>query len=115
MGTILTEAKKPSSPSWCVTRKRISVRRPLPEMCEEFGFASHTAALSNVQASRAKGFVTQTGDGAPGRKPDRKKSKAFLLVCRFTARFPPACPWTSRDRRRTIGSTRLHRLRTTKV
>lgn len=35
----------------------------LREICEEFGFSSHTSARKHMQALARKGFVAQSGDG----------------------------------------------------
>jgi repressor LexA len=48
-----------------MVRHQQELNRPpsLREICEQFGYASHTAARKHVQALMKKGVVTDTGDG----------------------------------------------------
>jgi len=63
MDTSLTEAQE-SILDFMVRHQAAHARPPsLREICDEFGFASHTAARKHVQALARKGLVTQTGDG----------------------------------------------------
>lgn len=59
----LTEAQE-AVLAFMVRHQETHTRPPsLREICEEFGFASHTAARKHVQALVKKGLAADTGDG----------------------------------------------------
>jgi repressor LexA len=92
MGTTLTEAQE-ATLAFMVRHQETHQRPPsLREMCEEFGFASHTAALKHVQALARKGFVTQTGDGRTWAANQTKEVQGFLFSVPVYGTIPAGLP-----------------------
>ena len=92
MGTTLTEAQE-AILAFMVRHQETHQRPPsLREMCEEFGFASHTAALKHVQALARKGFVTQTGDGRTWAANQTKEVQGFLFSVPVYGTIPAGLP-----------------------
>lgn len=92
MGTTLTEAQE-AILAFMVRHQETHQRPPsLREMCEEFGFASHTGALKHVQALARKGFVTQTGDGRTWAANQTKELQGFLFSVPLYGTIPAGLP-----------------------
>ncbi len=92
MGTRLTEAQE-AILAFMVRHQETHGRPPsLREMCEEFGFASHTAALKHVQALARKGFVSQTGDGRTWAANQTKDVQGFLFSLPLYGTIPAGLP-----------------------
>jgi len=80
MGTTLTEAQE-NILDFMVRHQQAHARPPsLREICEEFGFASHTAARKHVQALARKGLATQTGDGRTWSAKSKEVQGYFFSV-----------------------------------
>jgi repressor LexA len=92
MGTTLTEAQE-AILAFMVRHQETHGRPPsLREMCEEFGFASHTAALKHVQALARKGLVAQTGDGRTWAANQTKEVQGFLFSVPLFGTIPAGLP-----------------------
>ena len=92
MGTTLTEAQE-GILAYMVRHQATHGRPPsLREMCEEFGFASHTAARKHVQALARKGFVTQTGDGRTWAANPTKAVQGYLFTVPLYGTIPAGLP-----------------------
>jgi repressor LexA len=97
MATPLTEAQE-SILAFMVRHQETHGRPPsLREMCEVFGFASHTAALKHVQSLARKGFVTQTGDGRTWAANQTKEIQGFLFTVPLYGTIPAGLPADNAD------------------
>jgi repressor LexA len=92
MATVLTEAQERVLAF--MTRHQEAHGRPpsLRETCEEFGFASHTAALKHVQALARKGFVAQSGDGRTWAANQTKAVQGYFCTVPLYGTIPAGLP-----------------------
>jgi repressor LexA len=65
------------------------------EICEEFGFASHTAARNHLKVLARKGFVSQTGDGRTWAASKVKEVQGFLFTVPVFGTIPAGIPTDS--------------------
>lgn len=80
MGTPLTEQQEAVLAFMAGHQEKYSRPPSLREICDEFGFKSHTAARRHVQALVKKGFATDTGDGRSyAAKVERVQSQLFTV------------------------------------
>jgi len=92
MGTSLTEAQA-GILAFMVRHQETHARPPsLREMCEEFGFASHTAARKHVQALARKGFVSQTGDGRTWTANQSREIQGYFFSIPLYGTIPAGLP-----------------------
>ena len=92
VGTLLTEAQE-NILTFMVRHQEAHARPPsLREICDAFGFASHTAARKHVQALARRGFVTQTGDGRTWAANNPKEIQGYLFSVPVFGTVPAGLP-----------------------
>lgn len=93
MGTSPLTDTQESILAFMVRHQEQHARPPsLREICEQFGFASHTAARKHVQALARKNLVSQSGDGRSWAANNAKEVQGYLFAVPVFGTIPAGLP-----------------------
>lgn len=91
MGTSLTEIQENVLAFVVRHQEKHTAPPSLREICEEFGFSSHTSARKHMQALARKGFVAQSGDGRSW-AAKAKEVQGYLFTVPVFGTIPAGLP-----------------------